>query len=132
MKPAKTVPTDLELQLLKAIWDRGQATVREVFQDLSAQRKIAYTTVLTMMGVLERKGHLEKIAGERAYLYRPTHPKTEVVEGMIDEFVDRVFRGATKPLLVHLVEDPNMPAEDLAEIEKLVRARRRDMEKKKP
>jgi BlaI family penicillinase repressor len=132
MKPAKTVPTDLELQLLKAIWERGQATVREVFQDLSIQRKIAYTTVLTMMGVLERKGHLEKIAGERAYMYRPTQPKDQVVEGMIDEFVNRVFRGATKTLLVHLVEDPNMPSEDLAEIEKLVRARRRDMEKKKP
>jgi predicted transcriptional regulator len=132
MKPAKSVPTDLELELLKAIWLRGQATVREVYHDLSKQRKIAYTTVLTMMGVLERKGHLEKIAGERAYMYRPTHPKDQVVENMVDEFVSRVFSGAAKPLLVHLVEDSDIPAEDLAEIEKLVRARRRDKEKSKP
>jgi BlaI family transcriptional regulator, penicillinase repressor len=128
MKPPKSVPTDLELELLKVIWERGQATVREVYQDLAKQRKIAYTTVLTMMGVLEHKGHLRKIAGERAYMYHPTRPKDQVVENMVKEFVNRVFSGSAKPLLVHLMEDPNIPPEDLAEIEKLVRARR----KKKP
>ena len=125
MKPRRFVPTDLELELLKVVWARGQATVREVFQDLSKQRKIAYTTVLTMMGILEHKGHLEKIAGERAYIYRPTRPKDQGVEGMVEEFVNRVFSGSAKPLLVHLVEDPSIPKEDLAEIEKLLRARRK-------
>ena len=125
MKTPKSVPTDLELELLKVIWARGQATVREVFQDLSKQRKIAYTTVLTMMGVLENKGHLRRIAGERAYIYRPTQPKEQVVDGMVEEFVNRVFSGSAKPLLVHLVEDPRIAPEDLAEIEKLVRSRRK-------
>jgi BlaI family penicillinase repressor len=50
MKPKKTVPTDQELEILKVVWQRGRATVREVYRDLAAQRKIAYTTVLTMMG----------------------------------------------------------------------------------
>jgi predicted transcriptional regulator len=126
MKPAKSVPTDVELELLKVIWERGQATVREVYQDLAKQRRIAYTTVLTMMGVLEHKGHLQKTAGQRAYVYRPTHPKARIVGDMVDEFVKRVFSGSARPLLVHLVEDPSLPREDLAEIEKLVRARRRD------
>jgi predicted transcriptional regulator len=124
MKP-RSVPTDLELELLKVVWARGQATVREVFQDLSKQRKIAYTTVLTMMGILEQKGQLKKTAGERAYVYRPAQPKDQVVEGMVMEFVNRVFSGSAKPLLVHLVEDPSIPTEDLAEIEKLLRARRK-------
>jgi predicted transcriptional regulator len=126
MKPPKSVPTDVELELLKVIWERGQATVREVYRDLAKQRKIAYTTVLTMMGVLEHKGHLQKIAGDRAYVYRPTQPKGRVVGNMVDEFVERVFSGSARPLLVHLVEDPNIPQEDLAEIEKLVRARRKE------
>jgi predicted transcriptional regulator len=125
MKAAKSVPTDVELELLKVIWERGQATVREVYKELAKQRKIAYTTVLTMMGVLEHKGHLRKVAGERAYIYRPTQPKGRVVGNMVDEFVERVFSGSAKPLLVHLVEDPNIPAEDLAAIEKLLRARRK-------
>jgi predicted transcriptional regulator len=125
MKPRRSVPTDLELELLKVVWARGEATVREVFQDLSKRRKIAYTTVLTMMGILEQKGHLKKTAGARAYIYRPVQPKDQVVEGMVEEFVNRVFSGSAKPLLVHLVEDPTIPTEDLAEIEKLLRARRK-------
>ena len=125
MKPTKSVPTDLELEILKAIWERGQATVREIYQDLSKRRKIAYTTVLTMMGVLEHKGHLKKTAGERAYIYRPSQPKGKVVDRMVSEFVDRVFDGSAKPLLVHLVEDSRIPPQDLAEIEQLLQARRR-------
>ncbi len=125
MKPAKTVPTDQELEILKAIWQRGQATVREVHQDLSKNRKIAYTTVLTMMGILEQKGHLIKRAGERAYIYTPAQPQKNVVQRMVNEFVDRVFNGAAKPLLVQLVEDPAISPQDLKEIEAALKARRR-------
>jgi predicted transcriptional regulator len=125
MKASKTVPTDLELELLKVIWERGEATVREVFCDLQKQRKIAYTTVLTMMGVLERKGHLSKTEGERAYIYKPTAPQAEVVRNMVDEFVGRVFNGSAQPLLVHLVGDRRIAPKELEEVEKLMRARRR-------
>ena len=124
MKQKKTVPTDQELEILKVVWQRGEATVREVFRDLSAQRKIAYTTVLTMMGILERKGHLKKRAGERAYIYTPAFPQDQVETTMIDEFVERVFNGSAQPLLVHLVDRKLDPAE-LAELEKLVRAKRK-------
>ena len=125
MKQKKTVPTDQELEILKVVWQRGEATVREVFRDLSAQRKIAYTTVLTMMGILEQKGHLKKTAGERAYIYRPTKPQQQVVGSMVNEFVHRVFNGSARPLLVHLVEDPDIRPDELAEIEKLLKDRRK-------
>ena len=125
MKPKKTIPTDQELEILKIIWQRGHATVREVFRDLSAQRKIAYTTVLTMMGILEQKGHLKKSAGEKAYIYTPTKPQQQVVRSMVNEFVHRVFNGSARPLLVHLVEDPHIRQDELAEIEKLVKDRRK-------
>jgi len=125
VKQKKTVPTDQELEILKVVWQRGEATVREVFRDLSAQRKIAYTTVLTMMGILEQKGHLKKTAGERAYIYRPTKPQQQVVGSMVNEFVHRVFNGSARPLLVHLVEDPDIRPDELAEIEKLLKDRRK-------
>jgi predicted transcriptional regulator len=125
VKQKKTVPTDQELEILKVVWQRGEATVREVFRDLSAQRKIAYTTVLTMMGILEQKGHLKKTAGERAYIYTPTKPQQQVVGSMVNEFVHRVFNGSARPLLVHLVENPDTPADELAEIEKLLKDRRK-------
>jgi predicted transcriptional regulator len=125
VKQKKTVPTDQELEILKVVWQRGEATVREVFRDLSAQRKIAYTTVLTMMGILEQKGHLKKTAGERAYIYRPTKPQQQVVGSMVNEFVHRVFNGSARPLLVHLVENPDIRPDELAEIEKLLKDRRK-------
>ena len=125
MKTAKPVPTDLELEILKVIWQRGHATVREVYKDLAAQRKIAYTTVLTMMGILERKGHLKKSPGERAYVYTATQPQSQVVQGMVQEFVGRVFDGSLKPLLVHMVEDARTDPDELKEIEALVRERRK-------
>jgi predicted transcriptional regulator len=125
MKNPKTIPTDLELEILKLIWRRGRATVREVYLDFLQERKIAYTTVLTMMGVLERKGHLKKKRGERAYVYFPAQPQARVMDGMVREFVNRVFSGSRKPLMVHLVEDADIDAEELDEIEALLRERRK-------
>jgi BlaI family transcriptional regulator, penicillinase repressor len=125
MKPAKSVPTDQELEILKIIWQLGPSTVREVFHEMQKHRKVAYTTVLTMMGILERKGHLKKTAGERAYLYRTAKPQAQVTAGMVKEFVNRVFNGSTQPLLVHLVEDKGISAEELAELEALVLQRRK-------
>ncbi|HLK68830.1 MAG TPA: BlaI/MecI/CopY family transcriptional regulator [Bryobacteraceae bacterium] len=125
MKPPETIPTGLELEILKVIWKRGHATVREVYGDLLEQRKIAYTTVLTMMGVLERKGHVKKEPGERAYVYTPSKPQTQVVESMVEEFVNRVFNGSAQPLLLHLMEDRHIRPEELDEIEKLVQERRK-------
>jgi BlaI family penicillinase repressor len=124
MNAPEAIPTDLELEILKVIWKRGHATVREVFGDLLQQRKIAYTTVLTMMGVLERKGHVTKEPGERAYVYSPTKPQNQVVENMVEEFVKRVFNGSAKPLLVHLMEDRNIRPEELDEIERMLQARK--------
>lgn len=126
MKTTRPVPTDLELELLKAIWERGHATVREIFDDLSARRKIAYTTVLTMMGVLERKGHLTKKAGERAYIYTPAVSQRQMLKSMVDEFIGRVFNGSAEPLLMHLVGNRKLNPEALAEVEKLVQSKRKE------
>ncbi|HLJ49004.1 MAG TPA: BlaI/MecI/CopY family transcriptional regulator [Bryobacteraceae bacterium] len=124
MKAPRTVPTDLELEILKVIWQRGQATVREVYNDLAAQRKIAYTTVLTMMGILEHKGHLKKERGERAYLYRPAQSEVQVKKRMVKEFVDRVFDGSTQPLLVQLIGERQISADEIHEIDELLKKQR--------
>src|SRR6476660_9816709 len=125
MKSDKTVLTDQELEIMKIIWTRGTATVRDVHEDMLKRRKIAYTTVMTMMGILEQKGHLKKNAAERAYVYTPAQPQREVVGKMVQDFVKRVFNGSAKPLLVHLVEDKTIGAEEFDEINKLLKDKRR-------
>ena len=106
---------------MKVVWRRESATVRDVYEELLAQRKVAYTTVMTMMNILEQKGYLRKLEGERAYVYRPAQPQKQVIGAMVKDFLNRVFNGSAEPLLVHLVEEHNLSAEDLDEIARLRR-----------
>lgn len=124
MKPKKAVLTEQELEIMKIIWKKGASTVRDVYEDLLSQRKIAYTTVMTMMGILEQKGYLKKSADDRAYVYTPTRPQSEVVGNMVQDFVKRVFNGSAKPLLVHLIEDKKISPEELDEISKVLKGKR--------
>jgi BlaI family transcriptional regulator, penicillinase repressor len=111
-RPSPTL-TPQELEIMKVVWSRGHATVRDVYEALLAERKIAYTTVMTMMNVLEKKGHLRKKADGRSFLYRPTRPQRQVVGFMVRDFVQRVFGGSAAPLLAHLVEEERLTAEEL-------------------
>jgi BlaI family transcriptional regulator, penicillinase repressor len=125
MKPKRPLLTDQELEIMKIVWRKSNATVRDVYEELLTRRKIAYTTVMTMMGILEQKGHLKKSADDRAYVYTPTQPQREVVGSMVQDFVKRVFNGSAKPLLVHLVENEKISKEELDEITELLRDKRR-------
>jgi len=113
--------TEQELEIMKIVWDRESVTVRDVYEALLERRKVAYTTVMTMMKILEQKGRLKKTQAERAYVYRAAQPKGQVIGAMVREFVNRVFNGSAEPLLVHLVEEHNLSKEDLDEIAHLRR-----------
>ena len=106
---------------MKIVWRRESATVRDVYEELLAQRKVAYTTVMTMMNILEQKGYLKKSEGDRAYVYRPAQPQKQVIGAMVKDFLTRVFDGSAKPLLVHLVEEEHLGEDELREIAKLRR-----------
>ena len=104
---------------MKIVWERDSATVRDVYEAILETRKVAYTTVMTMMKILEDKKYLKKTQVERAYVYRPAQPKGKVIGAMVREFVNRVFNGSAEPLLVHLVNEHELSAADLAEIAQL-------------
>jgi predicted transcriptional regulator len=121
MSSRKPVLTAQELEIMKIVWRAGASTVRGVYEDLLERRKIAYTTVMTMMNILEQKGYLKKTQKDRAYVYQATRPQKQVIRGMVREFVDRVFNGSAEPLLLHLVEDRRLSEDDLDEIRRLMR-----------
>ena len=104
---------------MKIVWQHDSSTVRDVYEALLEKRKIAYTTVMTMMKVLEQKKYLKKTQTDRAYVYRPAQPQRQVVGAMVRDFVNRVFNGSAEPLLVHLVEEHDLSREDLEEIARL-------------
>jgi predicted transcriptional regulator len=123
MRHPSQVLTGQELEIMKVVWDLKKATVRDVYQELLKRRQVAYTTVMTMMNILEQKKYLKKRENERAYLYTPVQSKHKVVSNMVREFIDRVFSGSAEPLLVHLMEDRHVSEDDLREIAALRRKR---------
>jgi predicted transcriptional regulator len=110
-KPHPTL-TPQELAIMKIVWQLEKATVRDVYEALRERRDVAYTTVMTMMKILEEKKFLKKTQVERAYEYRPAKPAQLVVGAMVRDFLDRVFDGAAAPLLVHLAKDARLSKED--------------------
>jgi len=121
MRRRSSTLTEQELEIMKIVWERDKTTVRDVYEALLERRKVAYTTVMTMMKILEGKKYLKKTLVDRAYVYRPAQPKRQVIGDMVREFVNRVFNGSAEPLLVHLVEEHDLSREDLAEIARLRR-----------
>src|SRR5579872_390057 len=124
MKSARPTLTAQELEIMKVVWKLSSPTVRQVYEELLSQRRIAYTTVMTMMNIIEQKGYLKKTQGDRAFVYTPSKPAKNVIGDMVKEFVDRVFNGAAQPLLLHLMEEEKLTAKDLEEIRKTIGSQR--------
>lgn len=120
MRPRHSTLTPQELEIMKLVWERDSATVRDIYEALLERRKIAYTTVMTMMKILESKGYLKKRQQERAFVYRPVHQKEKVIGKMIREFMDRVFNGSAEPLLVHLVKGRHIREKDLEKVRRMI------------
>jgi BlaI family penicillinase repressor len=112
--------TPQELAIMKVVWRLKEATVRDVHGALQSTRPVAYTTVMTMMRILEDKGYLRKTVADRAHVYRPARPRHQVVGAMVRDFVDRVFDGASDALLVHLAKDNRLTEKQRRLVKQLI------------
>jgi predicted transcriptional regulator len=112
--------TPQELPIMKVVWKLETATVRDVYEALRESRRIAYTTVMTMMRILEDKGYLTKTLVERAHVYAPATPRQQVLGGMVRDFVERVFDGAPGGLLLHLAKDNKLTEKQRRIVKRLI------------
>jgi predicted transcriptional regulator len=125
MRPKSTTLTAHELELMKILWrHETPVTVRDVYEEVRKSRPIAYTTVMTSMKTLEQKGHLKATLQDRAYLYRPARPKQQVITEMVRDFVNRVFNGSGRPLVLHMLEDEQISEADLRDIARMMGKKR--------
>ncbi len=92
----------LEADVLRVVWDRGEVTVRAVYEELRENRRIAYTTVMSVLRNLSTKGLLEQDKSEAAYVYRPKVTDEQVAQGILDALVDKIMGGRTGPLIAYL------------------------------
>ncbi|MHC4082851.1 MAG: BlaI/MecI/CopY family transcriptional regulator [Planctomycetota bacterium] len=110
-----------ELEVLKALWDHGPATVREVMNHLHQQgRQVAYTTVLTFLTRLEQKGYVKSDKSDVAYVYRPAVTRAKVTKSRLRSLIEQLYDGDAKPLVLQLMRDEKFTTDEIAELQMLI------------
>ena len=121
MPPWETDLGTAELEVLKALWDLGPSTVRETLNHLHEQgRKIAYTTVLTMLTRLEQKGFVRSDKSGVAYVYRAKVSRERITRSRLRSLLTELFDGAAAPLVLQLVREEQLSPEEIAELRHLI------------
>lgn len=117
-------PTEGELELLTILWDRGQATVRELFEAVNQQRPVVYTGVLKLLQIMAEKGLVERDERERAHVYRAAIAKSDTERRFVRELSQRFFSGSAAQLALRALEMESASEADLDEIRKLLRRKK--------
>ena len=125
-KPAVQKLTELESVIMDAVWELGQATVRDVQEHLQAARPMARNTVLTMMGILRDKGFLVSTREGRADVYRPTVSRNQMSRHSLREVLDRFFGGSAFALVSQLLDSGDVGTEEIEAIRKEINRRLKD------
>lgn len=121
-RPVSPTPTDSERAILEVLWDKKEASVREVTDELSKTRPVAYTTVLTMFKILSRKGFVRHRTEGRAFIYRPTISRREARSSALQHMLAQFFNGSPKVLAQHLLSEHDVDLTELKRLQKKVDA----------
>ncbi len=105
-----------ELEIARIVWDLGEATLRQVYEKIPADRQIDIKTVQTYLRRLEAKGYLKSKVEGRQRLYRPKVQASKVVRENVTEFVDRLFDGEVLSLMQHLVQDRGLTRDEVDQL----------------
>ncbi|MEM7166132.1 MAG: BlaI/MecI/CopY family transcriptional regulator [Planctomycetota bacterium] len=111
---------ELQLQVMEVIWDAGDATVAEVHTALQDERPLAYTTVLSTMRGLERRGYLAHTKEGKAHRFHARVSRDEHTRVTVDSLVTSLFRGQPEQLMSHLLGDEALDQDAVARIRKLL------------
>jgi predicted transcriptional regulator len=117
---SKSKPTDVELQVLSVLWEKGASTARQVLEAMPDGKARAYTTVLTVMQVMEKKGLLSHTRDGMAHVYKPAITRRQVVRPMMRSVVQRLFGGSPSAAVQQLLSESDVSAEELAKIRQLL------------
>src|SRR4051812_46409418 len=121
--PATRLLTEVELELMRLVWKRGEASVADVIAALPKERKLAYTSVSTILRILERKGILEARKRGRGHLYVPRVSKERYEEASLEHLVDNVFDGAPSSLVRCLLKRDSLSPEEIDSLRRILQAK---------
>src|SRR5580765_3217760 len=118
--PERHQLTELQLAILRVVWDKGEATVQDIWEALHPERGLAQTTIATMLSRLERRGVVTRRAQARQYHYKAAVTEPEVQHSMVGELTERLFDGDVTALVQHLLADEDISPGDIAKIRHMI------------
>jgi BlaI family transcriptional regulator, penicillinase repressor len=111
---------DLQLAIMRVLWEAGEASAADVHRALWDERGLAPTTIATMLVKMERKGVVTHRSQGRRYVYRATVTESEVTRSMVGQLADRLFQGDVHALVSHLISEHEIDADELAELRAMI------------
>ncbi|MDC0657574.1 BlaI/MecI/CopY family transcriptional regulator [Leisingera sp. SS27] len=121
--------TEVELEFMTVVWDMGGGTVRDILAELNKMQERAYTSVATVLKIMEQKGFLTSERKDRSLVYRPAVPKAEYQKTSLKNLSSKLFNGAPAALVARLVDDEDVTDEMLEEMRALLEERLGDNER---
>ena len=112
----------MQLQIMQTLWQRGEATARQITEDLCQTAPVAHSTVQTLLRKLEAKGAVAHEAQERTFVFRPLYRQSEVTESAARDLLSRVFGGSVYSLVSHLMKSEHVSPDELARLRQLIDA----------
>ena len=120
MRPASSLPTDGELEVLTILWNDGPLTVRQIHDQLSRRKQIGYTSVLKLMQIMHEKGYVARDETERSHIYRAVPQREGTQQALLSDLMKRAFGGSAAALVQRVLSSEHASTKDLAEIRKLL------------
>jgi predicted transcriptional regulator len=117
---------DLQLAIMRILWNRDEASVADVHEALEPERGLALTTIATMLAKLEKKGVVEHRAEGRRYIYRPTVSEGQVRRSMVSDLTSQLFRGDALALVNHLLSEHEIDGQELNQLRQLIAAKEKE------
>lgn len=118
--PDRQPLTELQIAILRLLWEHGELTVAQIWEELYAERKLAQTTIATIVARLQRRRILARRTKDKQFVYRALVTEADVQHSMVSELTERLFAGDVTALVSHLLSDRDMTPGDLARVKKMV------------
>ena len=119
-RPGSVHPTDVELQILRVLWERGPSPVREIHARLEAEKGTNYSTTVKMLAVMLQKGLVKRDEGAQPHVYRAVLSRDKAGKRMLSDLIDKVYEGSALSLVLHALSSRKATKADLSEIRRLL------------
>lgn len=112
--------SESELEVMKVLWDKGSATIREVQEELGKRKRLAFNTVMTFLARMYDKGYVSRKKVGDIYVYRAKVDKTKLLKGLAGKLINRAFSGSLDPLVAYIAESRKLSPEQIRQLKKLI------------